>query len=387
MTSAPSLIVDEVAVENFKSIRKASLGLGPMTCLIGPNNSGKTNLLDALRFVSAVFERGLQKAVGEHGGMQKLRFLGAVENEDVLISLSARVSHDPDVASYNYVIRIASNGHVAQEALSARTKSGGHQPLFSITPEGPGQSKVRITEPEGSEQIFGMGTARDNLLQRSSSERRETLLFTSLLRKWRFYRFAPEKLKAVGAATEENTLSRDGSNFASYLHSVQSRHRKDFHRIETQLTKSFPEIEELASPLVGSNTVVSIKEKWFASHSEGNQLSDGLVGFLAHLVAIYGPEKPSLLVFEEPENYVHARLLERLVTILRETSQDVQVILTTHSVTLLNRLELNEIRLVTRGKDGTQAREPEATPELRAALREFGLGETYYSGELGGVPS
>ncbi len=189
-----------------------------------------------------------------------------------------------------------------------------------------------------------------------------------------------------GQATRVEQLAADGSNFASYLHTVQSGHRRHFDRIEDQLKKSFPNIEELLSPLSASQqgtTEIGIREKWFKKSASGDQLSDGLAGFLAYLAVLYGPEEPTLVMFEEPENHIHPRLMERLVEMLRGASKDQQILLSTHSVSLVNRLSLENLVLVERSADGgTTARRVAAEEELRAALKDWALGEAYASGVL-----
>lgn len=163
---------------------------------------------------------------------------------------------------------------------------------------------------------------------------------------------------------------------------------KVFERIEEQLRKSFPDIENLVTPLIprGSGTVLGIREKWFGQVSSGAQLSDGLVGFLAHLVPLYGPDEPTLVVFEEPENYIHPRLMERLVKMLKSAATDTQVLITTHSTTLLNWLQLEDILIVERPEGGTTLRRAVDDEDLRDALKDWALGDAYAAGVLGGVP-
>lgn len=375
--------VVEVYLRNFKSVRETTLPLGSFTCLIGPNNSGKTNLLDALLFLQQAMSRGLPQAIDLHGGMKRLRHYGAGAGEGVEIRLKFCMEDNPRT-HWTYEIAFQKDGEVEKEVFAETTGSQKTTHLKVIR-DGTHRTTVVQRRSDGSESTVRTSSIQ-NLYLAHPSDSNAARATAKWISNWRFYRFSPDRLKTRGPAHETNELDRDGRNFASYVHSLQSRHRRTFHRIESQLMKSFPEIEELASPLIGQDTVVSVKEKWFDAHAEGTQLSDGLVGYLAHLVASYGPTAPTFLVFEEPENYVHARLMERLVAMMKEGSEETQTLITTHSVTLLNLLELKDIRLVSRNDGATCVESFEAREELKAALRDYALGDAYFSGALGGVP-
>ena len=44
--------ITRIWARNFRSIEKLDLELGPLTVLVGPNASGKSNVMDVLRFIS-----------------------------------------------------------------------------------------------------------------------------------------------------------------------------------------------------------------------------------------------------------------------------------------------------------------------------------------------
>lgn len=374
----------ELRLVNFKSCRDATIRFEPFTCLIGPNNSGKTNVLEALAFLQQAFERELNEVARAHGGWSKVRHYATRPDEDVVISLLVE-THGERERRLRYTVSITSDGFLREERLADEVRFGLPW-LLRTSSEDSGVSRIVFFSDDGTERSVSSQSRLDRLQLPRRAEHSLASAVVQFVNGWRLYRFSPDRLKATGQATETRELARDGSNFASYVHSLQSRHRRAFHRIESQLIKSFPDVEELASPLIGTQTVVSVKEKWFDAHAEGAQLSDGLVGYLAHLVAFNAPHTPTLLVFEEPENYVHARLMERLVDMMKGASETTQTVITTHSVTLLNLLTLKDIRLVTREEGSTRVTSFEQNEALKEALKSYALGDAYFSGELGGVP-
>ena len=54
-----------LSIKNFKSIREAHVRFGPFTCFIGHNGVGKSNLFDAIHFLSSLAERNISDAATE----------------------------------------------------------------------------------------------------------------------------------------------------------------------------------------------------------------------------------------------------------------------------------------------------------------------------------
>jgi predicted ATPase len=113
-------------------------------------------------------------------------------------------------------------------------------------------------------------------------------------------------------------------------------------------------------------------------------ISDGVLLYMAYLLLTMGPSSQSILMIEEPETGIHPGLLEKLFQQLRDLSEaktsgsPIQVILTTHSPLLLNLVRPEEIRVVSRGKDGTTQITPFTNaPDLGRLLEFQGPGELW----------
>lgn len=143
-------------------------------------------------------------------------------------------------------------------------------------------------------------------------------------------------------------------------------------------------MEELLTPLTaGGQTFIALREKGFVQDFNYYQLSDGTLKLLAYITAVSLPE-PQLLCFEEPENFVHSRLLELIVEILKKSEK--QVLLSTHSPYLVDFVQPEDVIVVEKKETETTIRRIREPEKLREALKEIGLGELWYSGQLGGVP-
>jgi predicted ATPase len=354
-------MIERVIIDNFRSIQALELRLKPLTCLIGPNNSGKSNLIDSLRFLQDGVYNGPIAALGPDGGL-KVPYYGAGSGDNVSVETSGR-----------YTIRdLAEVDPAARKDVSVRYR-------FEYDPKTPAMpyTLVSVEDPLGSK-----AEDFDNLTPE--------LRNSELRPRWAFYGFRPNYLKGYGRIARVAELSRDGQNFAAYLLMLNVTYPESFSRISREVCENFPDVESVVTPFSRSGeppmVEVGIREKAFRQWVAGDQLSDGLVGFIASVTALYGPDLPSLVAFEEPENYIHPRLMERLVAMFRGASRDTQILLTTHSIALLDQLELDDIVIVEKGPEGTTARRPKSTRDLKAFLKEAGLGRAYNTGLLGGVP-
>lgn len=375
-------MIRQIVIVNYRSIGAVTFDLPSFTCLVGANNAGKSNFVDALGFLSEVARFGLPQAIHRRGA-DSLKYFGAPAEDPVILEITCDAPKGSGVQTLTYTLGFHPKpAALEREIVNAHAENGKTQTILSVSrSQG---TRFRKGDEEKSRAGFREGSLLCEHGSDDLGDAKPTMSFLNdLLGRIRVYRFAPHSLKAAGDAKHTPTLEPNGGNFASYLHHVQSANRRDFGRIEEQLQKSFPEIVELLTPLspeTDYRTEVGIREKWFDQLIKGKDLSDGLVGFLAHLTVIYGPDRPTLVCFEEPENYVNPRLLERLTVMFKEASSEVPIILTTHSTSLLNYLTLSDLRIVSRGAKGTILEPVADKTKLEHSLRGWALGDAYSSG-------
>lgn len=378
-------MIRKVFAQNFRSIRALTLELNGFECLVGPNNSGKSNLFDVFSFMADAIRLGVPRALSVRQP-QRARHYAAPESEPTIVEVSIDLPASLGYTRAEYTMGFRGDpAFIDREILNAYAEPGKATTLFSYQRDAKGMgSLMRRGAGEGQVGVISDLASRTHGVIGDAAPIWEYL--REYISRFRRYRFVPDLLKHEGQATRADELASDGRNFASYLLTIHSGHRGHFGRIEEQLRKSFPNVEELVTPMSPTHdgfTEVGIKEKWFRKIASGVQLSDGLAGFIAYLAVLYGPEEPTLAIFEEPENHIHPRLMEKLVEMLRGASRDQQVLISTHSVPLINRLSLKDLVIVERGTDGgTTARRVHEKAELEAALKDWALGEAYASGVL-----
>jgi predicted ATPase len=119
-------------------------------------------------------------------------------------------------------------------------------------------------------------------------------------------------------------------------------------------------------------------------------MSDGELAFLALVSLILTPDElsPSLLCIEEPENHLHPHMLEILVELLNQQQlypRAPQIIATTHSPVLVDKLTIDDLIVTERTNGATRFSRPSSKRYLKKLLsdKELGLGDLWYSGALG----
>jgi predicted ATPase len=125
-------------------------------------------------------------------------------------------------------------------------------------------------------------------------------------------------------------------------------------------------------------------------------MASGMLVALALLWVVMRPDPDTVLCYEEPENALHPYLLRQVYGLLGKAARGefgappVQVLVATHSVDFLNLCKPEEVRICERGPDGTAtARSIADGKELREVIDAYrgALGELWFSGSLGGVPT
>ncbi len=150
------------------------------------------------------------------------------------------------------------------------------------------------------------------------------------------------------------------------LHWVRNEDVATFDRLESLLRQAIPEVEHLLTPPDEQGYVyIAFKEQHIPGQIPAWNLSEGSTRLVATLLALFVPQPPSLVAIESPEAALHPHLMEYLAEILRLGSQETQIVITTHSPYLLDKLPPESLIIVTKEKGETKARRPKKGKALK----------------------
>lgn len=329
-------MIKKLRVKNFKALRDIEVELTPIHVLIGPNDSGKTSILDVLAALCRSVDHPLAHA-----------FLGSWKGKELVwnghpdLPVEINVDFDDEtIAGYGISIQFGMRDRQAVMMKEFIIKGGERLEL---------DSKVNTN-------LYG------NELKK-------------LLAGVHYYYWNPRfmALPVAPDSKRQFRMESNGFGLALCLDEILSFDRDRFVQLEKRFTKVFPHIKSIKlvsemayrAPVDDPEQVTMLNKRdgkglYFELKESGqlvpaSQASDGTLLVLAYLSILYLPKPPRLLLVEEPENGIHPKRLRDILEILRNLVHEqphTQVILTTHSPYVLDLFKPEEVTLCTKMNTG-----------------------------------
>ncbi|MEA3353420.1 MAG: AAA family ATPase [Campylobacterota bacterium] len=362
-------MIERIHIENFKSIYDLDINLGRVNLFIGENGSGKSNLLEALVFVSANQSNKLDNEFLSSRGLRVteptlMRSAFNKENENINIEIS--IGQKNDLANYEFTnnntaysqwervsgsdeeeVKLlilenkSENKSFIQKYLNGRYSQIGMQDFLIYSPE---NTALRTFEKEG--QIQPLGINGEGLLK---------------------------LLKVVNHYEDK-----------SYINTI----------IESlQLFDWFEDIHIPDSLSYGEDKVV-IKDKYLYQEIDQRSTNEGFLFILFYITLIVAKETPKAFAIDNIDASLNPKLCTKLILIINDLAKkyDKQVFLTTHNPAVLDGIDLNDeeqkLFVVSRNKLGhtrmkniTVANKPKSSND-----EPLKLSEAFLRGYLGGLP-
>ena len=348
------MIISKIELFNWKNFHRCEVGVQERCFVVGANAAGKSNFIDALRFLRDVAKQGggLQTAVRVRGGITKIRCLAAREQSNVKLAIELSESDSRELC-WHYELN------------------------FKHTGGGIRENQVKIV----SEKVFS-GREQRYVLDRSAEtlgEDEETLKYTYLeqpnankdfrviqqfLQNVEYLNVVPQMVReSASSSYSGDKEDYYGRNFLKRLALLNDNTRRSyFRKINEFLKLAVPQLEELSfvKDEIGVTHLEARYVHWRArgSKQQEMQFSDGtlrLIGFLFALIDSNG-----VLLLEEPEINLHpgivAQFPEFIAKIQRVKKGGRQVFITTHSYDILSNegIAPEEVLLLTNSPEGTE---------------------------------
>ena len=185
----------------------------------------------------------------------------------------------------------------------------------------------------------------------------EVLGLRSGLRDWRFYDAvrtdadAPARRPAIGTRTP--ILASDGSDLASALQTI--REQGDPHALDAAIELAFPGSRLVVTDHAG-RFELSLRQPGMLRPLSAPELSDGTLRYLVWVAALMSTRPASLIAVNEPETSLHPSILEPLAAMLTDAATRSQIIVVSHSKTLVDALERSGATVHTLEKTGGETR-------------------------------
>ena len=363
--------LDYVTVSGFKSIaRIEKLKTGPLTVLIGPNGSGKTNFIGVFSFLNAIREGDLQRYVRKAGGADKVLHFGSRVTKE----LHVHISFKNEVNQYEIVLE--PNG--ADELV----------PSFEAVYF---WEKSRHARPHGE-------TVASEGREAGISRQHQYGIFKYVrehLAGWRLHHFhdtgAASPVKKTADVNDNRHLRPDGSNLAPFLHLLREKHDDAYRLVVNTVRQVAPFFRDFAlEPLRLNPGKIRLEWKHEGTDAcfDASSLSDGTLRFMALATLFLQPTeyRPSVILVDEPELGMHPAAITLLADLIKSASTDCQVIVSTQSSLLLDHFEPEDVLVADRVDGATRLTRLESS-RLESWLEDYSLGQLWEKNQLGGRPA
>lgn len=380
--------IEYLRVQNFRALRELEFkDLTPLTVLLGPNGSGKSTVFDVFAFLAECFELGLRRAWDKRGRAKELKTRGG--DGPVTIEIKYR---EPGYPLITYHLAVDERGNspvVVEEWLQWRRGERGKPFRFldyrfgsgrAISGESPDEQDKRIETPLKSAELLAV-----NALGQFAEHPRVAAL-RDFITGWYVSYLSADSARGQPEAGPQERLTRTGDNLANVIQYLAEQHPRRLEHVFEVLRRRVPRIERvLAETMPDGRLLLQIKDAPFNHPVLARFASDGTLKMLAYLMLLHDPAPPAFIGIEEPENYLHPRLLPELAEECRAALTATQLLVTTHSPFFLNGLRPPEVRVLWRDDQGyTQARRACDLPGVTEFVSQGALlGHLWMEGQLG----
>ncbi len=368
----------KITVKNYRSLHDVSVELNDLNLFIGANASGKSAILDALRFLSEVVRaRSFRAPAYSRGGILNMAWKGQDASQvEITVVVEAK-------KRFEWVVRLSRDRQLFNVIESIREITPGNPPVQLLESDKgkgwwwsgeEGKGVDLLQEPT----ICALSAASAD----ASFPAREVAEFVG---KWGFFDPSPFLLRRDWNLPDTGGLDVYGRNLGETLYALPNHDLKA--------------VVDATRSVVGVPTDIEPRESedrfYFVQEEPGLQyrvnqmgVSSGTLRVLALMTALYAQPDTTLVGIEEPENYIHPSALQALVQHLRDAMGRVQFMVTTHSPLLLDFLdEPAAVNVVKRDESLGTFVLPESNPDgVRKALEAsgFSLGQYHETKGFGG---
>ena len=325
--SEQKAFLEKVHIKNFLSLRDVELPLKPLTILVGPNASGKSNVLNALNLLNDMMK---EEELPPVEFIQNLLWAG--EASHITFQVKTKVKETQTV--YELKLKAETDNPVVAEELLVNDVN-----VISVQD---GQGKVKDEDGENETPY------KSNKLALKSAgdygDKPTTRALTEFIREWKFYDFRPnlirEHFKVLplslllsGELGKSPKLDDDGSILSALLSDWYEDTPDRFQSVSGSLAVSTN--LRLDQCEIAGDSQLCLSEG-YDKPIPLERASDGTLRLVAYYVLLNEPELPPLIAIEEPERNLHPGALTDITNVLEQISEHSQVIITTHSSQLLD---------------------------------------------------
>ena len=343
-----------------------------MNVLVGANGAGKSNLISFFQLLNWMTPSpgNLQHHIGAMGGANTILHDGAATTPQI----QAALTFETEQGTNEYEMRLF---HAAQDTL-----------IFA-------EERYRFSSKQfptvADWKGLGSGHRESRLPENATMEDKTAKTILWLLKKCVVYQFhnTSDKARIKQRWPKEDNwfLKEDAANLAPFLYRIRESRPRHYLRIVETVRQIAPFFADFELEPEDGTLILRWRERNTDVVFGPHQASDGTLRLFALVSLLLQPEEdlPSVVILDEPELGLHPYAINILAGILKAVSTQVQVILATQSMTLIDYFDPDEIIVVDRpGRESIFRRLDSA--HLKDWLEEYSVAELWEKNVIGGRP-
>ncbi len=389
-------MLQSIQMRNLLSFGPESdvIPLDRLNVVIGPNASGKSNLLEAIALLQSAPGQ-INQPIREGGGVRDWLWKGTEGTPIAMIEvvIDTPCGDDRPGQPLRYRIEFTESGkrfEIVDERIENAQPYPGHEnpyfyyryqnnrPVLNVKDVGERTLKREDIDPERSI----LAQRRDPDSYPEITRLAETLSDIRIYRDWALGRYTAPRTPQP-ADLPNRWLEPDARNLGLVLNRLRLR-QQTRDRLLDAFRAVYAEARDLDVTIESGRVQVLVEEDRF--FVPATRLSDGTLRYLCLLAVLCDDDPPPLVCIEEPELGLHPDLTHRIADLLLDASERTQLIVTTHSPALVDAFHDNAgfVRVCEKADGGTQVKRLDPD-RLKPWLEKYRLGELWTSGEIGGT--
>ena len=360
------------------------LPLNPLNVLIGPNASGKSNLIEIFELLKSL-PADLTDVIRDGGGIGEWLWKGGSKKVGGSIDADLRVRGGRNLRYGLGFVSTLQTLEVRHEAIEDDGTTyyrfdAGHR--ASIVRKIDGESKRRVFDPDLQQSVLSQ--RKDPELYPEVAVLGRSLANILTFRESSFGRYVPLR-QPQPTDLPNDVFLPDARNLGLILNAIEQS--DVWSRLNAALQRFLPRFKRLTTHVQGGTIQIFLHEDGLRTPVPATRLSDGTIRFITLVAILLRPGAARLICLEEPELGLHPDALTLIAELLVEAAQQTQVIVTTQSDVLVSALsEHAESVIVCENMGGGSQFRRLESDKLKFWMDKYRLGEIWRIGELGGNP-
>lgn len=355
--------LSRMTIEGYKSIKKCDILFGKINVLIGSNGAGKSNFISAFSLLQNVLAKNLQVFVAQ-SGINSLLYNGRKVTEEIAFE----VYFGKNSYGFNLI-------PTDDNRLIFKKEYFGYHGAYE------NESNVARGHSESMWQT-GTGNHISNYVKPILAKQN-----------WRVYHFhdtgRSAKVKQEHNISNNKVLMFDASNLAAFLYRLKHNFSKNYEELVRTIQLIAPYfLDFVLEPQEGNEEQIILKWQQIGCEDifNASQLSDGTLRFICLATLLLQPHElqPATIIVDEPELGLHPYAITIFAEMVRQLSDEKQIIISTQSVEMLNEFDVKDVIVVDRSDDGSVFKRLNEK-ELEVWLEnDYALGDLWKKNILGG---